>query len=213
MSLINTVSKWNDSLITFLENPIIKYGFLIIIIIQIILIKHLSTSYLQIFDDNVFKVVYAFIIAYYACFDPVYSIALTTLMIISIQELHNRNATHNSLSLLPVLKSSKHNAKSNSNSNTVNSNSSNNTFSIKENKLTARVFDNDELVYELINKHSLQKQPDSNDKITGEYEFCQGPAYETITNNCKNENQTKDLQEFEDIPINQQGLPIGFEKK
>ena len=114
MSLINTVSKWNDSLITFLENPIIKYGFLIIIIIQIILIKHLSTSYLQIFDDNVFKVVYAFLIAYYACFDPVYSIALTTLMIISIQELHNRNATHNSLSLLPVLKSSKYNANSKS---------------------------------------------------------------------------------------------------
>ena len=83
--VIKSVSNLNDSLISFLENPIIKYGFLILVVLQIITINKMSIAYLSIFNDNVFKIVYAFIIAYYACFDPVYAIALTTLMIIAVQ--------------------------------------------------------------------------------------------------------------------------------
>jgi len=227
MSLsFNTISKMNDSLITFLEKPIIKYGFLIIIIIQIINIKNLSTSYIQIFNNMYFKVIYAFLIAYYACFDPVYSIALTTLIIISIQELHTRNATSNIISLLPQkhkndikinsipLSNSKSNSKSNSTPKLFNS------ININSGKMTAKIFDNDELVYELINKHSLQKQPDINDKLTGEYEFCQEPAYQTITNNLKNidnnitnANQNSSIQGLNGDIFNIQGLPNGYESK
>jgi len=227
MSLsFNTISKMNDSLITFLEKPIIKYGFLIIIIIQIINIKNLSTSYIQIFNNMYFKVIYAFLIAYYACFDPVYSIALTTLIIISIQELHTRNATSNIISLLPQkhkndikinsipLSNSKLNSKSNSTPKLFNS------ININSGKMTAKIFDNDELVYELINKHSLQKQPDINDKLTGEYEFCQEPAYQTITNNLKNidnnitnANQNSSIQGLNGDIFNIQGLPNGYESK
>jgi hypothetical protein len=225
-STINTVSKWNEKLINFLENPIIKYGFLILIVIQIFMIKELSTSYLKIFDDILFKVIYAFLIAYYACFDPVYAIALTTLMIISIQELHSRNATHSVVSLLPELKTNSTIPNVNIHPiQTIQTNlQSNNNLFIKSNKMAARVFDNDELVYELINKNSLQKQPDINDKLTSEYEFCQEPAYQTITKNITksltdiqnnqelNVSQYKSMQGLEGDILNIQGLPNGFDQ-
>ena len=248
MSLsVNNVNKWNNKLIVFLENPIIKYGFLILIIINILIIKHISTSYLRIFDDSFFKIVYAFLIAYYACFDPVYAIALTTLMIISIQELHSRNATHSILSLLPEATSQ--NAVSTISSvnpydSNINhhDNISNSNFNVKEykipDKIRAKIFDNDELVYELINKHSLQKTPSSDDKLTAEYELCKGPAYKTITDNitesskndpinkstCQSINdiqsnqgltsdQNKSLQGLPGDILNIQGLPNGFDNK
>ena len=253
MSLMNNLSKLNNSVIVFLESPPIKYGFLILIIINILIIKHLSTSYLKIFDDNYFKIIYAFLIAYYACFDPVYAIALTTLMIISIQELHSRNATHSILSTIPTQTHSIKNIK-NINNTTISSvnsydrsinrhdNISNSNFNVKEytipDKITAKIFDNDELVYELINEHSLQKKPDSNDKLTAEYELCQEPAYKTITDNItessKNDNRYQTMnQSINDIQSNQgisedqnnsiqgikgdifniQGLPNGFDIK
>lgn len=235
-SSINTLSKWNDKIISFLENPIIKYGFLILIIIQIIMIEKLSTSYLSIFDDNLFKVIYAFLIAYYACFDPIYAIALTTLMIISIQEIHNRNATHNIVSLLPTASKPSTTLSTNTNININPSTTIQQNLSIKSDKLTAKIFDNDELVYELINKNSLQKQPSNDDKITSEYDFCHDPAYKTITDNIKdtgkiellnkslndslmniqnNENldidQNKSLQGLQGDILNIQGLPNGFD--
>jgi len=211
-SPLNTINKLNNSFINFFENPIIKYSFLILIILQIIFIKKLHKSLLEIFDNNYFKIIYAFLIAYYACFDPVYSIALTTLMIISIQELHSRNATSTFDSLLP--KQHKNNINLNKKmSNDINYNSLN----IKSGKMTARIFDNDELVYDLINKHSLQKIPDNNDKLTAEYEFCREPAFQTITNNLKDiENNTTDADQNTSVQglngkiLNIQGLPNGF---
>jgi len=214
-SSLNTISKWNDSLVKIFENPIIKYSFLIIIIINIINIKNISKNILQIYDNKYIKVLYAFLIAYYACFDPVYSIALTTLMIISIQELHSRNATNNVVSLLP---------QQHSNNINLNKKMSNdkkyNSLNITSGKMTASIFDNDELVYKLINKHSLQKIPDNDDKLTGEYEFCREPAFQTITNNLKNiENNTTDanqntsMQGINGNILNIQGLPYGFDSK
>jgi len=240
-SSMSTLSKLNNSTIGFLEKPVIKYGFFILVVLQIIMIKKLNTSYLQIFDDNLFKVIYAFLIAYYACFDPVYSIALTTLMIISIQELHNRNATHGVVSLLPKpnMKYISENPISNPISNSISNSISNpvqNTSNciISSNKMKAKIFDNDELVFDLINQHSLQKQPTTDDKLIAEYDFCHEPAYKTITDNIKNTgqnqyennslvniqnnqlidaNQSKSLQGLQGDILNIQGLPNGFDTK
>ena len=227
-SSLSMLSKLNNLTIGFLEKPVIKYGFLILVVLQIIMIKKISTPFLEIFDDNLFKVIFAFLIAYYACFDPVYAIALTTLMIISIQELHNRNATHSVVSLLP-----KANMKY-SKINNTNSKENYNSCIISSNKMKAKIFDNDELVFDLINQHSLQKQPTTDDKLTAEYEFCQEPAYKTITDNIKNTgkiqskdnslvdiqnnqlldvNQTKSLQGLQGDILNIQGLPNGFDTK
>ena len=158
---------------------------------------------------------YAFLIAYYACFDPIYSIALTTLIIISIQELHSRYASESIYSLLPeksimnnsVLTSGTVSGSSSpSGSGSASGSASGSTINIKDGKMKAKIFDNDELVFELINKHSLQKQPSIDDKLTGEYDFNQEPAFTTITNNI--DIDIKDQVEM----LNILGLPNGYEK-
>ncbi len=98
---MNNLNKWNNRLIEDLENPIIKYGFLILVVIKIILIDYIPTSYLKIYNNIIVKVIYAFVIAYCACFDPIYAIALTTLIIISLQELYSRRA-HTNGKYIPV---------------------------------------------------------------------------------------------------------------
>ena len=237
-SSLNKFSKLNDSFIKFLETPIIKYGFLIIIIGQIIAIKHLSISYLSIFDDNYFKIIYAFFIAYYACFDPIYAIALTTLMIISIQEIHSRNANNISNSLIPLKNSninsntikksmnsfinSKHNNNTDTSNNAdISNNADNNSLNIFDNKKskTSKLLINDKTAYDIINKQILQKQPSSDDNLKQEYDLCDQPAFKTITNNL-NEND-KDINNLQNISIqglqgdieNIQGLPNGFNYK
>jgi hypothetical protein len=229
---------------------------------MIINIKNLSTSYLEIYNNNLFKVIYAFIIAYYACFDPIYSIALTTLIIISIQELHSRKATHSVMSLLPSINTNTNtntsitknntmiplipdlntniipdNISTNKINNPINDSTNDsmndstndsmndsinsiNSININSGKMTARIFDNDELVYELINKHSLQKKPSNDDKLTAEYELCREPAFQTITHNLKNiENNTTDadqnisVQGLQGEILNIQGLPYGYDAK
>jgi hypothetical protein len=228
-SSLNKFSKLNDSIISFLEKPIIKYGFLILIIVQIIVIKDLSTSYLQIFDDNYFKIIYAFVIAYYACFDPIYSIALTTLMIISIQEIHRRNANTNSISLIQTKKYSNINNNNNNSENEmpINSNSINKSINkfinSTSDNLKNEFITNDDMVYETINRQILQKKPSSDDNLKHEYEFCDQPAYKTITNNLNetdNENN-EDINNLQNISIQGlqgdietiQGLPNGYESR
>jgi hypothetical protein len=101
-----------------------------------------------------------------------------------------------------------------------NSKNSMNTMNIKSGKMSAQIFDNDVLVYELINKHSLQKKPSNDDKLTAEYELCQEPAFQTITHNLKNiENNTTDadqnisVQGLQGEILNIQGLPYGYDAK
>jgi len=245
-SPVNKFSKLNDSIIKVLEKPIIKYGMLIIIIGQIIAIKELSTAYLDIFNNTYFKVIYAFVIAYYACFDPIYAIALTTLIIVSIQEIHRRNSNNSSTLLMETKNNNEYdneyNSEINDNMMPINNNSVINSFTNSfndfintnnddsmesiinyNNENTNKLLINDELVYETINKQSLQKQPDSNDNLKHEYEFCDEPAYKTITNNL-NENYNNTIQEMQNIQNIEiqgldedmesiQGLPYGFDQK
>lgn len=197
-TVLEKINFYNASLIKFLEIPIIKYGFLILVIIQIIMISSLSTSYLEIYDNNNFKVVYAFLIAYYACFDPIYAIALTTLMIISIQELHNRRSTNKigSVPIPEIYKSENSLPKQKINiiSDMPNKYHSKIKYDIPHditNSNVGKVLDNDSYIYNEINKHALQKKPSNDDKLTGEYDFynVNDPAYRTITDNM-NENKT-----------------------
>ena len=236
-SSLNKFGKLNDSVINFLEKPVIKYGFLIIIIGQIIAIKQLSISYLEIFDDNYFKVIYAFFIAYYACFDPIYAIALTTLMIISIQEIHSRNANIISTSLIPLKNSNINsnrvnksmnsfiNSDSNSNNNSINNNFTNNNDSLfnNNNNNSNKLVIDDKISYDIINKQILQKQPSPDDNLNHEYDFCDQPAFKTITNNLnENDNEiNQDIKNLQNISIQGlqgdietiQGLPNGFNQK
>src|SRR6056300_1754352 len=92
-SLISIISKSNNNLITFLEKPVVKYSILILVTLLIIFIDKIEIHYLEIFENDMFKLIYTLLVVYTACFDPIYAIVLTTFIIIAIQELHTRKAT------------------------------------------------------------------------------------------------------------------------
>ena len=195
MSLMNNLNKWNNRLIDDLENPIIKYGFLILVVIKIILIDYIPTSYLKIYNNIIVKVIYAFVIAYCACFDPIYAIALTTLIIISLQELYSRRANTNG-NYIPVPQNITYQDP------VVSLNQLPKPFitsEIEGNKMTPQMVRyenndspsneylvNDENIFAEINKHTLQKVPSPGDeKLIAEYDYNKDPAFRTITANLK----------------------------
>ena len=97
-TLVNTgkeVKKLNNKLINILSSPYVKYTFIIYIVYRLIYINSTSEWYLKLLNSNTVKIIYALSVAYSACFDPVYAIALTTYIIICIQELNIRKATKN----------------------------------------------------------------------------------------------------------------------
>jgi hypothetical protein len=53
---MNTLNKLNNRLIEDLENPIIKYGFLILVVIKIMAIDYIPTSYLKIYNNIFVKI-------------------------------------------------------------------------------------------------------------------------------------------------------------
>ena len=87
------VKKINNKFINILRSPYVRYTFLIYIVFRLIYINSTSEWYLELLNSNNVKIIYALLVAYSACFDPVYSIALTTYIIICIQELNIRKAT------------------------------------------------------------------------------------------------------------------------
>ena len=194
-STINTLSKWNNRLINDLENPIIKYGFLILVVIKIMTIDYMSIEYLKIFNNNIVKVIYAFVIAYCACFDPIYAIALTTLIIISLQELYSRRATITG-NYIPVVQNMKNNVSSKSlyhlpkpfiTSEREGNNMKHQSVKYENNSTPSNEYlVNDEKVFAEINKHTLQKTPSIGDeKLIAEYDYYEDPAFRTITANLK----------------------------
>ena len=257
-SVSNNISKSNDNFISFLENPVVKYCVLIFITLLIISIEKIETSFLEVFDLDIFKVVYALFIAYTACFDPIYAIILTTFMIISIQELHTRKSHHaissntiqNILSnkVQPAFIGSKITDNKQSNSNLTNSNQLNSNQlnsnqlkqTIKYNTMPSNdILLNNKIVYDMINKQSLQKNPEKNDTLISEYDAYVDPAFNTLTNNLNNNNymnknqffisdedlinaqtnvqpnvnQNTSVKALGEMTLNIQGLPYGYDPK
>ena len=197
----SSINKSNTKFISFLEEPIIKYSVLILITLLIIFIEKIDTKVLEVFDLCIFKIIYALLIAYTACFDPIYAIILTTFLIMAIQELHNRRTNF-------AIKTHKlsQNGISNSNINTSNtkqtlipsqisplqsSNSNKKQTSqsvVYESMPDKDILINNKTIYDFINKGSLQKISDSKDTLEAEYDYYEDPAFKTITHNLEKKN-------------------------
>lgn len=194
LTLSKSISKSNNNVISVLEKPVVKYTVLIAITLLVIFIEKIDTKILEVFDLDMFKIVYALFIAYTACFDPIYAIILTTFMIMSIQELHSRRSKNaiqsHSLLGMGLKKNINHKVKpafipSHIDSNNHIQSSQSVVYESMPNK---DILINDKLEYDLINKHSLQKTPDNNDTLIAEYDYYEDPAFKTITNNLKEKN-------------------------
>ena len=241
-SVSSSINKSNTKFISFLEEPVVKYTVLIIITLLIIFIEKIDTSVLEVFDLSIFKIIYALLIAYTACFDPIYAIILTTFLIMAIQELHNRRTKN-------AITTHKFNSNSNSNRNLKqtfvpsqinNNNKTQSAQSVVYDSLPDKdILINNKTIYEFINKGSLQKTPDSKDTLDAEYDYYEDPAFKTITNNLEEKNridnndffvtdddlvnaqintqpgvdQNTSMKAFTRNILNIQGLPNGFDPK
>lgn len=193
---LKTVEKANNKFLEFFDNPFVKYGFLIFVIIRIIFINKIDDYYLNYFNYPSVKIIYALLIAYSACFDPVYAVALTTLIIITIQELYSRQATNGLIKATTPSADNKPFVAStllDSSLSKINKLPLDNKVYTKQTIVMDDMPDkaillNDSLVYNEINKHALQRTPDPKDTMIAEFDFYEDPAYRTITANLKDKN-------------------------
>ena len=240
-SISSSINKSNTKFISFLENPVIKYSVLILITLLIIFIDKIDTSVLEVFDLCIFKIIYALLIAYTACFDPIYAIILTTFLIMAIQELHNRR-TKNAIATHKLSQNSNGNSnlKQTFISSKIDSNKGQTSQSVVYESMPNKdILINNKIINDFINKGSLQKTPDSKDTLVAEYDYYEDPAFKTITNNLeeknkigKNEffvtdddllnaqnntqpgvNQNTSMKAFTSNILNIQGLPDGYDPK
>ena len=229
---LKTIEKTNKSVIDLLENPFVKYGFLIFIVLRIIFIDSLGEYYLELLDQTWVKVLYAFVVAYSACFDPVYAIALATFIIIALQELYSRRAHQAMKSTMssnmngkPLVLPTEGPAPAPMSVNEVGTPDKN-------------ILMTDKMIFDTINKQVLQKTPSSNDGLIAEYDYYEDPAFRTITANLNEKNylgrnkfyateedlariqnnqepginQSISIQAIDTRDMNIQGLPMGFDK-
>ena len=203
MSLINPIVKLNNGLISILENPVIKYSFLILLTVLILFIDKIEVKYIEVFDNTLFKIIYSLFIAYTVCIDPIYAILLTTFMIMVIQELHLRK------SLIAISKLENNNNNINHKQNLknikdiINKNSSQGII-FKESEISDTI---NEIEYdienidtiELVNNSNKNKETMTN--MTEEIKnvndkYYEDPAFKTITNNLQEKNRINDTQLF-----------------
>jgi hypothetical protein len=193
---IKTVEKVNNKFLDFFDNPFVKYGFLIFAVLRIIFISEMDDYYLNLFNYPIVKIIYALLIAYSACFDPVYAVALTTLIIITIQELYARQAKRGLVKATTPSSTGKPFVASV----IIDSSNAKSQLLPADAKVLSKqtvVMDgtpdkaillNDSLVYNEINKHALQRIPDPKDTMIAEFDFYEDPAYRTITANLEEKN-------------------------
>ena len=167
---LSTLSTTNKRAITTFENPIVKYTIVVAIAIYIIFIGKISDGALSIFDTLWCRVLLALIIAWTACFDPVYSIMIAGTLILSIMELHRRRSIvgmqrQHSVIVPPNVIGNR----------TMRS-------------IPKDIAMTDKLVFDEINKHSLQKSPEGDDSILAEYDYYYDPAYTNLTQNVREQN-------------------------
>jgi hypothetical protein len=234
---LKSIEKVNNKFLDILENPFVKYGFLIFVVLRIIFISDMEDYYLNLFNYPIVKIIYALVIAYSACFDPVYAVALTTLIIITIQELYRRQAitsiNRGVGATKPFLASTLPDSSVGTTSAAI---AEKQTVTIDQMPDKA-ILINDAMVYNEINKHALQRTPDPKDTMIAEFDFYEDPAYRTITANLEDKNylgnnqffvtdqnleqiqnnlepginQNISIQAFPQV-LNIQGLPNGFDK-
>jgi len=194
---MKSAEKINNKFLEFFDHPFVKYGFLIFVVLRIFFIKEIDDYYLNLLNIPSVKIIYALIIAYSACFDPIYAVALTTLIIISFQELYARQSTQGIKQATMIIndKNQPFQATTLLNSNLSQVQRLPSDSQIQNNQTVKldgtpdkAILLNDALVYNEINKHALQRTPDPKDSMIAEYDFYEDPAYHTITANLNDKN-------------------------
>lgn len=84
------LSKLDKTVMKTLSNNVVRFIIFALSLGYLISIQKIPINILENFKNIYFRVVIALLIAYLACFEPLYAILLATIFILSLQELHNR---------------------------------------------------------------------------------------------------------------------------
>jgi len=201
-SLISIISKSNNNLITFLEKPVVKYSILILVTLLIIFIDKIEIHYLEIFENDMFKLIYTLLVVYTACFDPIYAIVLTTFIIIAIQELHTRKATI--AIAIAITRELQNDTINNNHINNRINNRINNKLNDNDNKL------NDNNIDFVESKITKEEEDDDENIQSVIYENDDSPSDITLTN-IKNSHSIINKQSMQKHPEENDSLIVNYD--
>ena len=85
------LNKLDNHIVGLLSNNTVKFLLVLVAIVFVLYIKRVPTTQLLLFKNVLFRIVIALLVAYLACCEPMYAIVVTSIFILSLQELHNRH--------------------------------------------------------------------------------------------------------------------------
>lgn len=89
--MLKLINRIDNVLSKNLTNTTVTYVVILLGLLYVFMIKRVPTKFLKIVNQTPSKVLVALLIAYLSCLDPILAVGLTTLFILSLQELQLRN--------------------------------------------------------------------------------------------------------------------------
>lgn len=89
--MLKIVNSIDNVLSKNITNSTVTFIVIIVGLLYIFMIKKVSTRFLNLINQTSSKVLIALLIAYFSCLDPILAVGLTTIFILSLQELQLRN--------------------------------------------------------------------------------------------------------------------------
>jgi hypothetical protein len=89
--MLKIINRIDNVLSRNMTNSTVTFVVIILGLLYIFMIKKIPTEFLNLINQTPSKVLVALLIAYLSCLDPVLAVGLTTLFILSLQELQLRN--------------------------------------------------------------------------------------------------------------------------
>lgn len=89
--MLKLINRIDTVLSKNLTNTTVTYIVILLGLLYVFMIKRVPTKFLKLVNQTPSKVLVALLIAYLSCLDPILAVGLTTLFILSLQELQLRN--------------------------------------------------------------------------------------------------------------------------
>jgi len=89
--MLKLINRIDNVLSKNLTNTTVTYVVILLGLLYVFMIKRVPTKFLKLVNQTPSKVLVALLIAYLSCLDPILAVGLTTLFILSLQELQLRN--------------------------------------------------------------------------------------------------------------------------
>lgn len=195
---LKTAEKANTKILSFFDNPFVKYGFLIFAVLRIIFISDMDDYYLNLFNYPSVKIIYASPNCLFGLLWPRLCCCTNNVNDNNYSRTYSRQAKRE------LAKATAPNGQNTAKPFVASALLDSSLAKTQQLPADAKVLTpqsvvmdgmpekailiNDALVYNEINKHALQRTPDPKDTMIAEFDFYEDPAYRTITANLADKN-------------------------